>query len=93
MEADDKPWVWTLVLAQTASSQTVRDVETAASYAAKPSAIKMQLQISQDGPLVKQLIAKIKGKGKGEREGNAPRNHEVDQNKKKRKGDDSWWEC
>ena len=34
--------------------------------------LKMQPQISQDGPLVKQLyIAQIKGKGKGKREGDA----------------------
>ena len=49
VEQDDKPWVWTLVLAQSASPQAVRDVETAASCA-KPSALKMQPQISQDGP-------------------------------------------
>ena len=63
VEQDDKPWVWTLVLAQSASPQAVRDVETAASFAAKPSVLKMQPQISQDGPLVKQLIAQIKGEG------------------------------
>ena len=69
MDEDDKPWVWTLVLAQSASSQTIRDVETTSSYAAKPSAIKLQPQLSQDGPLVKQLVAHIKGKGKGKGKG------------------------
>ena len=94
---DDKPWVWTLVLAQSASSQTIRDVEIAASYAAKPSAIKLQPQLSQDGPLVKQLVAHIKGKGKGKGKGKskAPsgsRDHDggQDNNKKKRKG--GWWD-
>ena len=66
---DNKPWVWTLVLAQSASSQTIRDVEIAASYAAKPSAIKLQPQLNQDFPLVKQLFAHIKGKGKGKGKG------------------------
>ena len=81
---DDKPWVWTLVLAQSASSQ-------------KPSAIKLQPQLSQDGPLVKQLVAHIKGKGKGKEKGKskAPsgsRDHDggQDNNKKKRKG--GWWD-
>ena len=41
--------MWTLVLAQAPIFQTIRDVETAASSAAKPSSIKMQPQISQDG--------------------------------------------
>ena len=80
--------VWTLVLAQSASSQTIRDVETTASYAAKPSAIKLQPQLSQDGPLVKQLVAHIKGKGKGKGKGRskAPsgsRDHDGGQNNKK----------
>ena len=95
---DDKPWVWTLVLAQSASSQTIRDVEIAASYAAKPSAIKLQPQLSQDGPLVKQLVAHIKGKGKGKGKGKSKtpsgsRDHDggQDNNKKKREG--GWWDC
>ena len=67
MDEDDKPWVWTLVLAQSASSQTIRDV--CSLDAAKPSAIKLQPQLSQDGPLVKQLVAHIKGKGKGKGKG------------------------
>ena len=78
-------------------AKSVRDVETAASYAAKPSAIKMEPQISQDGPLVKQLIAQIKGKGKGKgknacKSAAVRRDHGNGQNKKKRKGGDSWWD-
>ena len=66
---DDKPWVWTLVLAQSASSQTIRDVETAASHAAKPSAIKLQPQLSQDGPSCKTACCthERQRQGQGER--------------------------
>ena len=97
MNEDDKPWVWTLVLAHSASSQTIRDVETAASYAAEPSEIKMQPQLSQDGPLVKQLVAHIKGEGKGKGKGkskapSSSRDHDGRQNKNKKKRKGGWWD-
>ena len=95
MDEDDKPWVWTLVLAQSASSQTIRAVETAASYAAKPSAIKLQPQLSQDGPLKTACSTHQRQRQRqGERKSKSPsgsRDHDGGQNKKKKRTG-GWWD-